>query len=128
MIIASHSFSSSLDCTLSNSSEEKAIRFLSGSLRIFSTSPFARILVFCDWVPSLSIIFEKNMEDQELVFNGPAKSEVLSVWENRLGRMKGFKKILGDHEYQNVRADFLDCLKSNNHSCRCEINFIIAQK
>jgi SAM-dependent methyltransferase len=76
----------------------------------------------------LEILHNKNTYDPELTFNGPADNPVLTSWENRFDRMHLFQEHLGRKLFLQVKTDFLNCLKSENHISRTLVKFIIAYK
>lgn len=75
----------------------------------------------------LIIIHEDSMPDPELTFSGPASPEIYTAWENRLERMYGFRKFLGDVVYLQVKKEFLNCIKMKEHFSKTVVNFIIAK-
>jgi ubiquinone/menaquinone biosynthesis C-methylase UbiE len=77
---------------------------------------------------NLSIISTESMYDRELTFSGPADQQILSAWEDRLNRLIVLQKFFGKENYQNVKAEFLNCLTKQDHSCTTEVNYIIAIK
>lgn len=77
---------------------------------------------------NLSILNSDNRWDVELSFNGPADQEVLQAWANRFKRLKALREFFGKENYPNVKAEFLNCLTNQNHSCTAEVNYIIAKK
>lgn len=76
----------------------------------------------------LQIISEKNIADRELTFNGPADKEILTAWENRLDRMVALQEFIGKDAFPTIKKEFLDCLTSEDHTCKTEVKFIIARK
>lgn len=76
----------------------------------------------------LEIILEENRTDSELSFNGPADNKILIAWENRLDRMTALQGFLGDDLFPIIKLEFLECLKSQKHTCKTEVKFIIARK
>ncbi len=76
----------------------------------------------------LNIIFEQNMEDAELAFNGPASKLVLRSWENRLDRMTGFQNTLGKFLFNRVKTEFIDCLSDGKHKSNATVKYVIARK
>ena len=76
----------------------------------------------------LNIIFEQNMEDAELAFNGPASNLVLRSWENRLDRMSRFQNVLGNFLFSQVKTEFINCLEDHNHICNAIVKYVIAFK
>jgi SAM-dependent methyltransferase len=55
-----------------------------------------------------------TLEDDELSFTGPAQPAVLDAWRNRLDRMRRLHDFCGPR-FDQVRAEFLDCLASAEH-------------
>lgn len=76
----------------------------------------------------LVIILERNMNDAELAFNGPASDAVVAAWENRLNRMTGLQKALGFDQFQLIKAEFVNCLVDKKHECSAAVKFIVAKK
>ena len=66
-----------------------------------------------------------HLEDKELSFQGPAIKEVVTAWENRLERMGGLKKFLGN-KYNSFRNEFISSIEDKNHSTNCKVYFHIA--
>ena len=76
----------------------------------------------------LSIVHEENEFDQELTFNGPAEPGILKAWEDRFNRMNVFKDYLGEHNFFNIKKEFLDCLSNKEHKSSSIVKFIVAKK
>jgi ubiquinone/menaquinone biosynthesis C-methylase UbiE len=76
----------------------------------------------------VTIEWEENKEDEELVFNGPADKPILSAWENRFNRMVSLQDFFGEDQFQKVKNQFLNCLASKEHYCETEIKFVIGRK
>jgi len=76
----------------------------------------------------LSVIYEGNMYDPELTFNGTAKPEILSAWKSRFERMFIFRQFLGDIKFEKIKDEFLDCLSNKDHSSGTIVKYIIASK
>ena len=76
----------------------------------------------------LTVLHVENMYDPELTFDGPADPAILGSWEKRLGRMKEFRKFLGDDEFNDIKNEFLDCLSDKDHKSGVTVNFIVAIK
>jgi ubiquinone/menaquinone biosynthesis C-methylase UbiE len=76
----------------------------------------------------LTIIYEQNMKDAELSFNGPADNQVLISWQSRLDRMTGFKNALGSNQFERIKNEFLNCLSDNSHTCNAIVKYVIATK
>lgn len=65
-------------------------------------------------------VTQTELEDEELLFKGPASLEVKEAWLNRLNRMSGLKAFLGD-EFTSFQNEFQRCLSSENHHSRCKV-------
>lgn len=76
----------------------------------------------------LTIEWDENKEDGELVFNGPADTPILKAWENRFNRMVALQDFFGEDQFQKVKSQFLYCLGSKGHYCETEIKFVIGRK
>jgi SAM-dependent methyltransferase len=83
-----------------------------------------------DYVHScgLSIIYEEDMSDRELTFNGPAEAEILKSWESRLDRMHQFIEYAGKKDFHRIRDDFMNGLSDPNHTSHSTVKFIVAKK
>lgn len=66
-----------------------------------------------------------TLEDKEFSFSGPASTEVISAWENRLERMKLLHGFCSS-SYENVKSEFLSCLKQDTHRSLCKVFCCIA--
>lgn len=55
-----------------------------------------------------------TLDDQEFSFSGPAPKEVVTAWEKRFDRMIFLQEFCGS-SYENVKNEFLSCLKKNEH-------------
>ena len=73
------------------------------------------------------IHFNDNVHDIELNFNGPARADVLSVWQARLNRLVGLQKLLGG-DYVEFKSEFLTHISSINHVQKENLKFTIAVK
>jgi SAM-dependent methyltransferase len=76
----------------------------------------------------LTIIFEQNINNTELVFNGPAGNLVLTFWKGRFDRMTGFQNALGKSRFRQVKNEFIECIRDSAHRCDAIVKFIIAKK
>ncbi|HEX5718554.1 MAG TPA: class I SAM-dependent methyltransferase [Thermoanaerobaculia bacterium] len=61
-----------------------------------------------------------TLEDQELAFEGPARSEVVEAWRNRLDRMKLLQELCGP-DFEQLREEFLGCLTQAGHRSTASI-------
>ena len=68
-----------------------------------------------------------TLEDQELAFSGPARSEVLDAWRARLERMRLLRDFCGSRIDQ-VQAEFLGCLLHAEHTSVAQVICCIATK
>jgi len=68
-----------------------------------------------------------TLEDQELAFSGPARSEVLSAWRARFERMRLLRDFCGSRIDQ-VQAEFLGCLMHAEHRSVAQVICCIATK
>ena len=76
----------------------------------------------------LKIIFEENMFDKELTFNGPADTQILTSWENRFDRMFKFRDYVGEDKFIKIKREFLNCLLDEHHKSETIVKFIIAKR
>jgi len=76
----------------------------------------------------LSIIYEKDIFDSELVFSGPAEPGILKSWENRFDRMEEFREYVGEKDFYKIRKDFMACLTDRNHKSNSAVKFIVVKK
>jgi hypothetical protein len=60
------------------------------------------------------VMHESLLADAELSFNGPAKSDVLTSWQERLTRMSGLRRFFGD-EFAAFQKVFLAALATEAH-------------
>ena len=65
--------------------------------------------------------------DQELSFDGPAQPEVIDAWRNRFDRMTLLRRFCGD-DFENVREEFLLCLRNADHRSVAKVYCCIARK
>ena len=65
--------------------------------------------------------------DQELSFDGPAQPEVIDAWRNRFDRMTLLRRFCGD-DFENVREEFLLCLRSADHRSVAKVYCCLARK
>jgi SAM-dependent methyltransferase len=68
-----------------------------------------------------------TLQDQELSFGGPARTEVVHAWRNRLDRMRLLRNFCGTH-FEQVREEFLGCLVRADHSSVAKVYCCIAAK
>jgi SAM-dependent methyltransferase len=64
--------------------------------------------------------------DKELSFNGPASSDIIKAWEERLDRMGGFKQFMGE-SYDHFKKDFISTLKRDDHVSNCKVYFFLGK-
>jgi SAM-dependent methyltransferase len=76
----------------------------------------------------LKIELEEVKKDKELAFDGPANEEIVTAWENRLDRMIALGQFFGKEKFSTVKIQFLNMLRSADHRCETEINFLIGRK
>ncbi|OKS86727.1 class I SAM-dependent methyltransferase [Mucilaginibacter polytrichastri] len=76
----------------------------------------------------LTVIFEQNVKDPELAFNGLADNRVVLAWQNRLDRMTGLQNSLESFQFIRLKMDFLNCLRDENHTCSALVKYFIAKK
>ncbi len=70
---------------------------------------------------------ERDLEDDEFRFEGPASSEVLDAWVGRLaGMMPRFVSRFGERA-TGLDAAFLQCLRSAAHRSASRVWFILAR-
>lgn len=75
----------------------------------------------------LRIIKNLEMSDPEFTFSGAANESVVAAWQDRLRRMTGFRKSLGEKGFDKVEHEFLDCIRRDDHISFAKINFLIAE-
>ena len=75
-----------------------------------------------------NIIFEDNIFDRELTFDGPAEPPIIKSWENRFDRMLRFKEYVGERKFDGIKNEFLKCLADKNHKSNTIVKFIIATR
>lgn len=68
-----------------------------------------------------------TLEDPELSFQGPAAPEVIRAWRARFERMPLLRRFCGD-DFSRVRAEFLDCLASDDHRSTATVQCCIATR
>jgi hypothetical protein len=68
-----------------------------------------------------------TVEDQELSFDGPARSEVLDAWRARLDRMRLLHDFCGA-EFEQLRTEFLGCLANPEHRSVAKVYCCVANK
>ena len=68
-----------------------------------------------------------TLEDQELSFSGPARSEVRNAWAARFNRMKLLRDFCGPTMDQ-VQEEFLGCLMRRDHRSIAKVYCCIANK
>ena len=72
----------------------------------------------------IEIIFEKNMEDKELVFTGIADGEIVEAWRKRFDRSLFLQKVFGKEYFNYVKDEFLKLLNKKEHYCESKIYFV----
>jgi SAM-dependent methyltransferase len=81
----------------------------------------------------LEVVHSAEWEDPELAFDGRASPDALEQWRKRLGR-DGIKKAIeridpGEFVYGGAFADlFLECLESQEHTCRGKVKMVVLRK
>lgn len=65
--------------------------------------------------------------DCEFSFSGPAEKEVITAWEKRFERMVLLHEFCGSG-YENVRNEFISCLKKDDHRSLCKVFCCIGTK
>ncbi len=73
------------------------------------------------------VVHESTLEDDELSFQGPATSDVLEAWQQRLDRMAGLRTFLGP-SFEEFRRDFIDALTSPGHRSSTRVVMVVARK
>ena len=73
------------------------------------------------------VVHESTLEDDELSFQGPATSDVLEAWQQRLDRMAGLRSFLGS-SFEDFRRDFIDALTSPGHRSSTRVVMVVARK
>jgi hypothetical protein len=68
-----------------------------------------------------------TLEDHELSFSGPARSDVLDAWRARFKRMRLLRDFCGAHMDQ-VQREFLGCLMRPDHKSTAKVTCCIATK
>ncbi|MBI2520734.1 MAG: class I SAM-dependent methyltransferase [Bdellovibrio sp.] len=67
------------------------------------------------------------LQDKELSFQGAADESIVTAWENRLERMVGLKRFMGD-DYPGLQKALIQCFRSDNHQSKCKVYFYLAFK
>jgi len=62
----------------------------------------------------------RELADQELSFEGPARAQVLDAWRARLARLVGLRRFLGAG-FAQFQDEFLRCLIAPEHRSRCRV-------
>lgn len=70
---------------------------------------------------------ETIQNDSELSKQGACSEDVILAWTERLGRMKGLHRFMGD-DYLEFKDKFLNCLRDINHTSNCKVHFYFAAK
>ncbi len=73
-----------------------------------------------------TIEHEGLLDDAELAFNGPARPDVLTSWQERLSRMTGLKRYLGD-EFPAFHKAFLAALTAEAHVSRTRVFMVVGR-
>lgn len=68
-----------------------------------------------------------TLEDQELSFDGPAHPQVVDGWRTRFDRMKLLRDLCGPN-FEQVREEFLGCLRRADHRSVAKVYCCIATK
>ena len=74
-----------------------------------------------------TVSVERDLPDRELAFQGPAPPEVWEAWQDRLASMQQLRKHCGT-EFENVRTEFLSCLRREDHQSTAKVVFCLATK
>lgn len=94
-----------------------------GVYRFRSYDHVHEVLSRCGW----RVEIERELEDDEFCFAGPADSDVLDAWKTRLGfMMPRFLERFGA-EATGFDSAFLECLVSGEHRSRSRVWFILAR-
>jgi ubiquinone/menaquinone biosynthesis C-methylase UbiE len=72
-----------------------------------------------------TILSELQVPDKELSFDGPADSEVVQAWLERLNRMKRLRDLCGS-AFEHVRDNFLGALTRSDHRSSAKVWCCIA--
>ncbi len=72
------------------------------------------------------IVSETTLDDPELSFAGPARSDVVEAWRDRFDRMKLLQEFCGS-DFEGVREEFLDCLIRADHKSDASVRVCIAR-
>ena len=78
-------------------------------------------------IAGFDVVHEGTAEDDELSFQGPATSEVLEGWQQRLERLTGLRNFLGP-SFEEFRRDFIDALTSPRHRSSTRVVMVVARK
>ena len=65
-----------------------------------------------------------TVPDQEFSFSGQASQDVIAAWQARFDGMFLLKQFCGS-EFDAVRDDFLNCLRSDHHSSKSTVCFCL---
>lgn len=76
----------------------------------------------------LKIIHEEDKQDAELSFSGPASQRIIESWTSRFNRMYKFREHLGESSFQEIKQEFISCLKDKNHMSKTVVKYLIAVK
>jgi len=68
-----------------------------------------------------------TVEDQELSFSGPAQPEVIDAWRARLDGMKLLQESCAP-SFEQVREEFLECLRLPGHRSSAKVYCCVATK
>jgi hypothetical protein len=74
------------------------------------------------------IIHEEDKQDDELSFEGAASPNIIEAWQNRFDRMFKFREHTGEELFQQIRQEFINCLKNKNHISKTLVKYLIAIK
>ena len=72
------------------------------------------------------VVLEKDLQDDELSFDGPAPPEVVEAWRQRLQRMAGAKAFFG-HRFPDFARRFVETLQSPRHVCGARVVLVVAR-
>lgn len=70
---------------------------------------------------------DNNVTDKELNFDGAAEPNILHNWQARLERMQGLKSRFPNN-YDEIRAEIIASLSSNEHRKNNNVRFVVAHK
>lgn len=68
-----------------------------------------------------------TVTDLEFSFSGPASPDVVAAWQTRFDSMFLLKQFCGN-EFDGVRDDFLNCLRSDRHESQSTVCFCLGIK